>query len=197
MSLKNCELKAGSEGRARDFIRAAFPHSFSSRLKNTFPVVPFALALFCLAIAAHACGPFFPNNLLSGGDESLLAAPTANFRRELERLNLAPSRFDHVAATNGYAQQTFDAELNDLTAALRKAKVPDETAIPIIAAHRKNRDELQRYRDAHATWEATAWMDQNEHTAAKRGAEPEFPRQDADTHIESFLRATVEPLIEA
>jgi hypothetical protein len=133
-----------------------------------FPIVPFSLALFCLAIAAHACGPFFPNNLLSSGDEALLAAPTANFRRELERLNLAPSRFDHMAATNGYAQQTFDAELSDLTAALRNAKLPDEAALLIITAHRKNRDTLQRYRDAHAAWEVTAWMDQDERTAAKR-----------------------------
>lgn len=133
------------------------------------------LGLLSLAATTYACGPNFPNNLLSSGDEMLFTAPVANFRRELARLQLAPSRFDHIAATNGYAEQTFDAELADLTAALQQAKLTGLAAAPIITAHRKNREKLQKFLDEHQAWEAQAWLDTAEHATEKRGPEPDFP----------------------
>lgn len=186
MNLKNCETihqtlttAAGNlnsiqiPSPARSWF--SFRSNFATRFPRLLGLALITLALLSAASITRACGPFFPNNLLSGGDEVLLTAPVANFRRELERLNLAPSRFDHIAATNGYEQQTFDAELADLAAALKRTKVSGEEAAPIVAAHRKNRDKLQRYRDEHAAWESKSWMNQEEKTADKRGPEPEFP----------------------
>ena len=99
-----------------------------------------------------ACGPFFPNNLWQRWRRSRAdRAGRKIFSRELERLNLAPSRFDHVAATNGYEQQTqVDAELAGSGGGAEENKVSGEEAAPIVAAHRKNRDKLQRYRDERA-----------------------------------------------
>lgn len=165
MSLKNCEIPA-------DDARCCNKSSPRNSIRQVFISL---LLLISSAVPSNACGPDFPNNLLSDGDEVLFTAPVANFRQELNRLHLAPSRFDHVAATNGYEQQTYAAELADLATALTKAKVPDETATTIIAAHRKNRDQLQRYRDEHTTWESRSWMEQAEGADAKRGPAPKFP----------------------
>src|SRR5687767_14702693 len=43
-----------------------------------------------------ACGPFFPNNLLDGGDQAVLVAPLVNFERELQRMKMIESRFKAV-----------------------------------------------------------------------------------------------------
>lgn len=149
MSLKNCKTKAG-------FILAA-------------------VLLILASDSIEACGPNFPNNLLSGGDEVLFTAPVANFRRELERLQLTPSRFDYIGATNGYAEQTFDAELADLTTALQKAKLTGVEAAPIISAHRKNREKLQKFAHEQTVWESNSWMDENTDSKEKRGPKPKFP----------------------
>lgn len=136
------------------------------------------LPLFLLALffeSAKGCGPDFPNSLLSGGDGVMLAAPVADFERELERLNLAPSRFEHVSATNAYEQQTFNAELSDLAAALRKAKVSGEASARIIEGHRVNRTKLNDYVEACSNWEARSWMDRDDSSTSRRGPQPKFP----------------------
>ena len=184
MNLRKCETTEQGPTTASD--SSSFPnHSpvrkwflFRSLSPSVFPKFLLRLALltvFAFPATTHACGPFFPNNLLSSGDEALLASPIANFRRELERLNLSPSRFDHVAVTNDYEQQTLDEELADLAAALKKIKVPGEEAATIIAAHRKNRDALQRYREELGGWKARAWMDKDERFNELRGAAPSYP----------------------
>jgi len=107
------------------------------------------LALLCVASVGRACGPDFPNSyLLEGGDRALLLAPTAHFRRELERLQLVTSLFDHLVPTNGYAEQALDAEMADLAAALKRAKVTGVDAARIQAGHLLNRKKLARFVDA-------------------------------------------------
>jgi len=134
------------------------------------------LALLSLAAAtAHACGPFSPTNLLDRGDEALLSAPIADFERELARLNLAPSRFAAVPATNSYDAQTFDAEMADLAAALKEAKVSPEDAARIVEGHRVNRKKLGEYLEACHKWSSDAGMDTDENTQGKREPKPEFP----------------------
>ena len=89
-------------------------------MKTFSALAMLALVLLSItAVSVLACGPFFPNNLLDRGDEALLSAPIADFERELARLNLAPSRFAAVPATNSHEAQTFDAEMADLAAALK------------------------------------------------------------------------------
>ena len=148
----------------------------SAPLEKLLRLAALGLALLCLAATSlHACGPYFPNNLLNGGDGAVLSAPVADFVRELERLKLAPSRFLAVSTTNTYEQETFEAEMADLATALKKAKVSPSDAEPIIEAHRANRKKLNEFVEAHGMWEAQAWRDNDENVANRRGAEPEFP----------------------
>ena len=129
-------------------------HPPSSLPENLHRLAVLALALLSLAATAHACGPFFPNNLLEQGDRALLAAPFANFASELGRLHLAPSRFEHLPATNGYAEQSFDGEMADLGAALKKAKVPGGEHDRIVEAHRVNREKLLKFQQQLDEWNA-------------------------------------------
>lgn len=97
-----------------------------------------------------ACGPDFPNNLLSGGDAAVLAAPESSFARELMRMNLGWSRFQAMplplhAGDSSYAGQTLDAELADLKAALRAAQVPKEEADRILTSHQAERQKLRDF----------------------------------------------------
>lgn len=98
---------------------------------------------FCLLTALHvlACGPFFPNTLLDQGDAAVLTAPEARFKLELERMKLVSSPFRARPATN-YAQQTFDAELSDLRAALDRNKVAARQRDAILERHRVEREKI-------------------------------------------------------
>ena len=105
-----------------------------------------ALAVL-LAGRAVACGPFFPNNLLDGGDAAVLQPPVADFQRELERMNPAAAgpRAVMPAAGQNRDEQTAAAELADLTAALRAKHVPREEASAIIGFQLAQRAKLNAY----------------------------------------------------
>jgi tetratricopeptide (TPR) repeat protein len=163
----------GGVGRMTRWRSALQPPT--SLWENLLRLAILGLVLLTLALSAHACGPDFPNNLLTGGDEALLAAPVADFQHELARLDLLPGRFAHVTATNGYEQLTLDAEMNDLVAALKKAKVSPEDSALIVEAHRVNRNKLNRYREACRKWEANVWMEADEGARNRRGPQPVFP----------------------
>src|SRR5947208_13504566 len=83
-----------------------------SRKRRAVPL----LGLVVVSIPLLACGPWFPNRLLDGGDEAVLVPPYADFFREIERMQLVSS--PHVAKplTNKqtHAEQTEDADLEDL-----------------------------------------------------------------------------------
>lgn len=147
----------------------------SPLLEILFRFAILGLVLLSVASITRACGPDFPNNLLDSGDEALLVAPLANFTRELERLKLATSRFDHVSATNGYEHQTCDAEMADLTAALKKAKVSDEESARIVEGHQLNRRKLSDFLGAVTEWEAKPWLHGSDGQAAKTESQPIMP----------------------
>lgn len=92
-----------------------------------------------------ACGPDFPNNLLAEGDAAVLIAPQADFARELKRMNLVPPKFTAVPPSGSYSDQIIDAESNDLRAALKKRKIPDEETERIIQAHQRERTKLSDF----------------------------------------------------
>lgn len=141
-----------------------------------------AILFFVLGQPAPACGPFFPNNMLDRGDAAALVAPEADFARELERMELATSRFaakplegDDQRAS--YANQSLEAELGDLLTALRKAKLPPEEVERIRAGHQKARDALKRYVADCEAWERSgewAWNDEGGHKQKPKGPPPEF-----------------------
>jgi hypothetical protein len=98
-------------------------------------------------------GQYF-HTLLEGGDAAVLLAPHVDFARELKRMNLVQPRFLAELPNENYSDQTIEAESNDLRAALKNRKIPDEQAQEIIRSHQSERrrlsdflDSLRDYRD--------------------------------------------------
>ncbi|HNQ72583.1 MAG TPA: hypothetical protein PKN95_03135 [Verrucomicrobiota bacterium] len=104
-------------------------------------------------VSVQACAPGFTLDLLSDGDWPLLAAPDANFWNELQALNLPLGKFEFLPPSDwDYGGQKLEAEVADLTTALRKAKVPDGEAILTVVAYRKQRAQLNDYAAAVKSW---------------------------------------------
>ena len=145
-----------------------------------FRTCAFAFALLLLVgPRAVACGPFFPNNMLDRGDAAVLDAPTVDFARELERLALVPTRFQARETGGSYAEQTQDAELADLEAALMKAKRPPVEAARVIAAHRVQRNRLHKFLADHEAWRTSGewiWTEEGSQRAQPKSPPPEFPQ---------------------
>ncbi len=89
-----------------------------------------------------ACGPFFPNTLLNRGDAPLLAAPVADFSKELDLLNLPKGTFSANPPTNSYFDQTLEAELSDIRASLGLKMSPTRKR-EILNAYEKARRQLE------------------------------------------------------
>ena len=145
-----------------------------------------ACGFFCLcaALLHHpgsllACGPDFPNNLLDGGDAAVLVAPVTDFVGELDRMKLVQSRFQAVPLSEddhraNFAAQTAAAELSDLAAALKKAKVPEDEQERIRSAQLAAREKLGKYlADTEASNNSRPWV-----ADAKTGyrGKPELPQ---------------------
>ncbi len=109
-------------------------------------------AIGCFSWSAFACGPFFPNSLLDGGDTALLAAPVANFSSELARLQLPAAKFKASITTNDYATETIEGELADLRKALKAADGPSTDLPDILHRYRIEREKLVKYRKAMDVW---------------------------------------------
>lgn len=86
--------------------------------------------------------------MLDRGDEAVLAAPIADFNRELERIHLLPAKYQAVLTTNDYASQTVEADLADLRAALRKAELSKTERERIVSDYQVARGQLASARDA-------------------------------------------------
>jgi tetratricopeptide (TPR) repeat protein len=104
--------------------------------------------IFSQSTHTFACGPNFPNEMLDRGDDAVLAAPIADFDRELERIHLLPANFHAVLTTNDYASQTIDAGLADLRAALRKTEMTKAERERIISNYQVARVQLASLHNA-------------------------------------------------
>lgn len=152
------------------------------RLKS-FSARGTALAILAGSLISFACGPDFPNNLLDRGDEAVFVAPVASFQRELERMNLVESRFLAVPLETGetrsaYANQSQDAELRDLAAALQKLKLPADEAERICAAHHAEREKIRNHLAAVEQWQRSGpWRVDEQGTYRNHpvGSRPKFP----------------------
>jgi hypothetical protein len=143
-------------------------------------------AFLCLSVASNsgpnrlcACGPDFPNNLLSGGDAAVLVAPEASFARELLRMNLIPSRFQAIQGAGNFSSEASTAESEDLTAALKGTGVSDETAELVRSAHAKVRFQLQEFVADRESWEnSRPWVSDQEggHPGDAPAPPPKFPK---------------------
>src|SRR5580704_315512 len=96
-------------------------------------IIALFLVLHATSSACLACGPTLPNTFLDGGDNAILAPPVLNFESELKRMNLAPRAFAANPPTNGeYAEQSLEADLADLRAALIAASISEDQQNAII-----------------------------------------------------------------
>ncbi len=140
-------------------------------------------ALLQAPCSLFACGPWFPNSLLDGGDAAVLVAPVADFIGELQRMKLVESRFQAVPlkgqeAGASFASQTAAAELADLTAVLKKAKVADEEAERIRSAHQAAREQLTKYlADMERSASSRRWVfdAKGSHLGEAESPPPAFP----------------------
>ena len=93
-------------------------------------------------------------------------------------MKLVQTRWRAVFSTNDYPQETQDAEISDLTAALKKLKTPATEIERICEAHRAERDKLQKFKSEHETWKTSGgyeWTEKGERPLPPIGAEPKFP----------------------
>ena len=89
-----------------------------------------------------ACGPYFPNYLLVGGDEAVLGGAELSFTRELQRMNLVPTRHKALPTRGTFAEEAERAEVADLKAALKKEGLCEEEAAGVLSAHAEARKQL-------------------------------------------------------
>lgn len=136
-----------------------------------------AVVVLSLAGKAFACGPDFPNNLLTGGDQAVLQAPVANFQRELERMKLVTTKLRAVppAAGQKFYEQSTEAEMTDLDAALKREKISSELATVILHSHLAERMKLNVFLQAQHEWEhyySGGFYDTNGHYQALPNTNP-------------------------
>lgn len=116
--------------------------------------------------------------MLDRGDAAVFVAPVADFYRELDRMQLAPPRFRAVTSTNSFADETLQAELADLRAALHEAGKSSNEVERIVLSHLEERTKLQKFADAFAAWKESAPMvyENDEYRRGKpSGPAPAFP----------------------
>lgn len=102
---------------------------------------------------ARGCGPFFPNWLLSGGDDAVLVAPIGNFPAELERLTLARPRFQSIPPdARDYSGQSIEAEMTDLRSSLKQQKTLPAEVERVCREHQCQRQRLAEFIKAARTW---------------------------------------------
>ncbi len=122
--------------------------------KNFSAAIFLAVVISSFAGSVFACGPDFPNNLLNGGDEAVLQPPVANFQRELERMKLVTTKLRAVLhAGPDFYNESSEAEMTDLAAALKREKISSAQAVVIMQAHLGERMKLNAFLDAQYRWE--------------------------------------------
>ena len=114
------------------------------------PALRFAIAgvVLVAAYSSLACGPWFPNNMLDRGDAAVLVAPIADFYEQLDRIPASATSVRAVVSTNSYAEDTLQAELADLRAALNAAGKASNEVERIVLGHAEQRAKLQKFLEA-------------------------------------------------
>jgi len=129
--------------------------SYHRRLAKTLALFT---AVLSGALALWACGPFFPDWLVTR-ESGILEAPTVWLRDALQPLPAAKSPFPVVAADEkGPLHQTAAADRKDLETAL--ATLPPDRRQGVIDPYMKVRDAVVKWREEVASWRETAqWAD--------------------------------------
>jgi len=117
-------------------------------------IILMAMILSLSAGSLRACGPHFPNRVLLDGDNVVLKAPIANFRKEMECIKPpVPPQFEAVPPSRGqYRQQTAVADVADLEKALAQEGVSERERTKIVAQYRAVREALFDYVRTRKNW---------------------------------------------
>src|SRR5512140_2081697 len=105
----------------------------------------FVVLLAFSQVSLLACGPYFPNYLLVGGDEAVLGGAELCFTRELQRMNLVPTRHKALPTRGTFAEEAERAEVADLKAALKKGGLTEDEAVGVLSAHAEARKQLTTF----------------------------------------------------
>lgn len=111
--------------------------------------------LLVMGVTAWACGPFFPQWLLSQNGEVSQTVPQTSFFREIAAWKQGQrSQFKTVPPKNDQSltQQTRDAEERELLAALQQAGVPAAKRRATVKAYLATRTKVQDFGEARADW---------------------------------------------
>ena len=96
-----------------------------------------AVWLWLAAVWAPACGPFFPNTLLDGGDRALLVAPLAMFDQEIQRI--LATHPQARAAFPSDDKDTLTVEAADLRVALLATGMAPEEITNVVSRYSHQR----------------------------------------------------------
>src|SRR5712691_706751 len=99
-------------------------------------------SLFIGLVLSSQAFTSYADSLLVRGDDAVLAAPIADFRRELRRMQLPPTQFRAVAG-----QTTMAAEILDLRSALEQAGRSSNEIARIVGRHTLERAKLKVFED--------------------------------------------------
>lgn len=129
---------------------------------NNRPSIFWLLLLAAFCSCALACGPFFPNMMLMGGDQPVLTAPVGRYYLELDRaaarLKVPAPMFPLRLSTNSYPEDTREADLADLRRALKKRGDDPGRCNQLCDRYLEAREQLLKFNRAWEQW--TALRDQ-------------------------------------
>ncbi|MDM8005720.1 MAG: hypothetical protein QUV05_06160 [Phycisphaerae bacterium] len=127
---------------------------------------------------AWACGPNFPNRLLTDGDNAVLKPPTADFTVEVDQIQL-PGKADMIALLpedGNKSRQTTDTDLTELREALQKSGLTATERDALFSRYQDIREQI---------WDFLA--DQDEHQLRRSyGLTGQPESQPAEPTLEDF-----------
>jgi len=124
-------------------------------------IILIAMIVSLSAGILRACGPFFPNRVLLDGDNVVLKAPIASFRKEIERIKPpVPTQFEAVIPTKKggyyterYSQQTATIDVAEVENALAGRNLSEEHRYNIIEKYRAAREVILEYVTGLSRWQ--------------------------------------------
>jgi hypothetical protein len=137
-----------------------------------------AIASAVLAVPAGACGPYFPNQLLVNGTQSVIWAPVASFDREIRRIlpEIPLARAVPPSEKQDVYDQTIEIDLAELRTALDAANLPPGREQALYENYQRTRQALaEQHRASRAADEkGTTRPAAPEGLAVPEGLPPEF-----------------------
>lgn len=133
---------------------------FRARVSSALVVAGLAtLALGSLL----ACGPFFPNFLLDGGDGEVLISPSVRFAAEVARFATpAPKGVRHLVSSDAPGEITARAEAKDVRTALTAAGASTNRIAEVLSGLADLRARVADFRGRLETWELKARLGEDE-----------------------------------